>query len=108
MQEEKILRLYIPSNVKTRLEFFKGFGIQEMILVGIVAVCLLPVSFIVYQINGGILVPVLIEFIGVSGTVIASSKDDNNLCVIDQLKYMIEFAKMKKKYDYQYFDRWRD
>ncbi|MEG2235147.1 MAG: hypothetical protein RR144_01715 [Clostridia bacterium] len=102
------LKLYIPSNVKTRLEFFKGFGMQELIVVIIVMIALLPISFIVYKINGGYLVPVLIEFIGVAGMVISSTKDDNNLCVIDQLKYMIEFVKMQKKYKYQYYDRWRE
>ena len=24
-------KLYIPTNVKTRLEFFKGYGIKELI-----------------------------------------------------------------------------
>ena len=73
---ENDFKLYIPSNVKTRLEFFN-------------------------------LIPVVIEFIGVSITVICTTKDENNLCVIDQIKYMLEFVKMQKKYVYRYFDKWR-
>ena len=39
-------KLYIPTNVKTRLEFFKGFGVKELVSTIIVAVCLIPISII--------------------------------------------------------------
>lgn len=104
---EKDFKLYIPSNVKTRLEFFKGFGIKELIISAIVLVALLPISFLVYKLKNNYLIPVLIEFIGVAIAVICTTKDDNNLCVVDQIKYMLEFVKMQKKYEYRYFDKWR-
>ena len=43
-------KLYIPTNVKTRLEFFKGYGVQELISTIIVFACLFPVSFILYKV----------------------------------------------------------
>ncbi|MDO5556669.1 MAG: hypothetical protein Q4G05_00265 [Clostridia bacterium] len=107
--KDKRFKLYIPSNVKTRLEFFKGYGIHELILTIITVVALLPISIIVYNLNGNqFLVPVLIEFIGVAGMVIAVTKDKNNLCIINQLKYMIEFAGTQKKFKYKYYDKWRE
>ncbi len=101
-------KLYIPTNVKTRLEFFKGYGIKELISTGIVLVALLPINFIVYKLKDNFLLPVVIEFIGVAGTIIATTKDDNNLCVVSQIKYMIEFSKIQKQYRYKYYNKWRD
>lgn len=106
--EDKDYKLYIPTNVKTRLEFFKGYGIKELIITVIVLVALLPVSFIVYKIRGDYLLPVVIEFIGVAGTVIAVAKDDNNLCLVSLIKFMLQFSKTQKEYRYKYYNKWRD
>ena len=108
MDENNEYKLYIPTNVKTRLEFFKGYGIKELISTVIVLVALLPISFIVYKLKDNFLLPVVIEFIGVAGTIIATTKDDNNLCVVSQIKYMIEFSKIQKQYRYKYYNKLRD
>lgn len=100
--KQKDFRLYIPSNVKTRLEFFKGYGIKELIISVIVLIALLPISFLIYKLKDNYLIPVLVEFIGVSATVICTTKDENNLCVVDQIKYMLDFVN-----EYKYFDKWR-
>lgn len=107
-ETEKNIKLYVPSNVKTRLEFFKGFGVKELIMAIIVMVALLPISFIIFKLKESYLIPVLVEFIGVALTVVGTTKDDNNLCVVDQIKYMIQFSGMQKTYKYEYFDKWRD
>ena len=100
-------KLYIPTNVKTRLEFFKGYGIKELISTVIVLVALLPINFIVYKLKDNFLLPVVIEFIGVAGTIIATAKDENNLCVTRQIKFLIDFANTQKQYRYKYFNKWR-
>ena len=104
--EEKDYKLYVPSNVKTRLEFFNGFGISELITTAIMAGCCLPISFIVYKIKGSFLIPIIIEFI--AGTIMMTTKDSNNLCVVTQIKFMIEFSKMQKKFDYEYYNKLKD
>lgn len=106
--ENEETKLYIPSNVKIRLEFFKGYGVKELIATIIVAIILIPISIIVYHLgNQNYLLPVLIEMFGVVATVIATTKDENNLCIVNQVKYMIDFAKAQKKYEYEYYDKWR-
>ena len=105
---EEEIKLYIPSNVKTRLEFFSGYGVKELISTIIVFAILLPVSITVYLIKKELLIPIIIEFIGIAGTVLATAKDKNNLCVVDQIKYMIEFSKEQKEFKYKYFDKWRN
>ena len=47
MNNENEYKLYIPSNVKTRMEFFKGYGVKELISTIIVFGCLLPISLII-------------------------------------------------------------
>lgn len=107
MESEKY-KLYIPTNVKTRLEFFKGFGIKELITAVAVLVGLLPLSLTIYFMEKNYLIPVIIEFLGTAGAVIFNTKDDNNLCVFSQIKYMIEFTKIQKEYRYKYYNKWRD
>lgn len=107
MDNENEYKLYIPSNVKIRLEFWKGYGVKELIYTGIVFLLILPISLIVYKLKGSLLLPVVIEFIGVAGTIIATAKDENNLCVTRQIKFLIDFANTQKQYRYKYFNKWR-
>lgn len=107
MDNENDYKLYIPSNVKTRLEFWKGYGVKELVSTGIVFLLLLPISLIVYKLKGSLLLPVVIEFIWVAGTIIATAKDENNLCVTRQIKFLIDFANTQKQYRYKYFNKWR-
>ena len=104
--ENEETKLYIPSNVKVRLEFFKGYGVKELISTIIVAIALIPISIIVYYLgNQNYLLPVVIEMFGVVATVVATTKDENNLCIVNQVKHMLDFAKTQKKYEY--YDKWR-
>ena len=47
--EDKNNNLYIPANIRTRLEFFKGFGVKELVTTIIVVACFLPIAFILYK-----------------------------------------------------------
>ena len=107
MNDENDYKLYIPSNVKTIMEFFKGYGVKELISTVIVFACLLPISLIIYKLQDNFLLPVVIEFIGVAGTIIATAKDENNLCVTRQIKFLIEFANTQKQFRYKYYNKWR-
>lgn len=108
MNDDKIsTKLYIPTNVKTRFEFIRGFGIHELITTAIVVVFLLLIAFIIHSIFQNLILSVLIVLIGASTMIIITAKDTNNLSVLDMLKYMLEFANMQKVYEYKYFDKWR-
>lgn len=106
--EENDFKLYVPSNVKTRLEFFNGFGISELITTVIVAGIFLPFSFILYKIRGGFLLPVILEFLAIAGTIMMTTKDANNLCVVSQIKFMLDFSKIQRKFDYRYYNKLKD
>ncbi len=104
--EEKQNNLYIPANIKTRLEFFRGYGIKELVATFTVVAFFMPIIYLIYLLKG-ILVSIIVFLVFIAGTVIANTKDDNNLCVVEQLKFMIEKGKMQKLYKYKHYDKWR-
>lgn len=105
--EEKNNELYIPANIKIRLEFFKGYGVKELVITLLVMAFSLPIIFGIYAIKG-LLTAIIFLFIVVAGTVISITKDENNLCVAKQINYMIKNSKMQKKFKYVYYDKRRD
>ena len=50
--EDSNNNLYIPANIRTRLEFFKGYGVKELVTTIIVVACFLPIAFILSKIGG--------------------------------------------------------
>lgn len=109
MEDKNInIKLYIPSNVKTRFEFIRGYGIHELIVTTVVVAFLIGIALIIYSFTNDLLVPVLIVLLGTAAMIIITAKDNNNLSVLDMIKNMLEFAGMQKIYEYKYFDKWRD
>ena len=103
--EDKNNNLYIPANIRTRLEFFKGFGVSELVTTIIVVAFSLPIIFLLYKFKST-LVAIIVLLIIISATVVSLVKDDNNFCVVEQIKYMIFNMKTQKKYEY--YDKRRD
>ncbi len=104
--EDKNNNLYIPANIRTRLEFFKGYGVKELVTTMIVVAFSLPIVFALYKLKGTLIAIIFLIFI-ISASVISLTKDDNNLCIVEQIKFMIRNSKMQKKYDYKYYDKRR-
>lgn len=103
MEEEK---LYIPANIKTRLEFYRGYGVKEFIITILVAIISLPFCFLISSIKSTT-IAVVVFFIIVATAVISLTKDENNLCVANQVKFLINKLRMQKKYKYRYYDKRR-
>jgi hypothetical protein len=100
--------LYIPINVKTRMEFFEGFGVKELIKTIVATVICAAVSLVLYAVGAiGMVALIVILLSSVAGGVIFTAKDRNNLSVYDQIVFMVKFSKAVKKYPYKYLDEWR-
>lgn len=99
--------LYIPSNIKTRLEFFKGFGIKELVITAIVMAISLPFILLINNLSNTI-TALIILFIIIAGTIVSVIKDDNSLCVAKQIGFMVKYNDMQKKFKYEFYDKWRD
>ena len=37
-----------------------------------------------------------------------TTKDSNNMCVVTQIKFMLDFSKIQKRFDYKYYNKYRD
>ena len=100
--------LYIPVNIKTRFEFFDGFGVTELIPTVIAALISAFIAFVVHSITGGAIIPVLIVLVTIAASVMAFAKGENNLSVVDHTKYILRFLREQRKYSYFYTDEWSD
>ncbi|MDR1208776.1 MAG: hypothetical protein LBK41_00430 [Clostridiales bacterium] len=98
--------LYIPVNIKTRFEFFDGFGLAE--LAPTVAAALISgiVAVVVHAAGGGMVTSALIVLVTIAASVMALAKGENNLSVVDQTKCVLSFLREQRQYSYYYADEW--
>lgn len=104
--EENNNNLYIPANIRTRLEFFKGYGVKELVTTIGVVTFSFPIVLALYKFKSTLIAIIFLFFV-IATSVISITKDDNNLCIAEQIKFMIRTAKMQKKYEYKYYDKRR-
>ena len=100
--------LYIPVNIKTRFEFFDGYGVKELFPTVIAALVSGFFAFIMHAATGGAILPVLTVLITVAASVMALAKGENNMSVVDQVKCVLRFSREQRKYPYHYTDEWSD
>ena len=98
--------LYIPVNIKTRFEFFEGFGVSELMPTIIAALVSGFIAFIVHAATGGAIMPVLMVLVTIVASVMALAKGENNMSVADQAKCVLRFSREQREYLYRYTDEW--
>lgn len=107
MEERKKNPLYIPQGLKTRVEIFDGFGKEELlktIMVTIVVGILDIMYYLIFKNTVGSIVTILVA---IAGSVMMLTKDHTNISVVDQVGFMVRFARSQKYYPYKYQDEWR-
>ncbi|KUO71664.1 MAG: hypothetical protein APF81_22750 [Desulfosporosinus sp. BRH_c37] len=99
--------LYIPVGIKTRPEYFDGFGKIE--LRQSTLICLLGggVDLLAFLFTQNISICVLAMLVIIAGSVMMCIKDQTNLSAVDQVKNMIHFAKSQKNHPYVSLDEWK-
>ena len=108
MENATTTNLYIPVNIKTRFEFFDGYGVKELIPTVIAALVSGFFAFVIHALAGGTIMPVLLVLITVAASVMALSKGDNNMSVVDQTKCVLSFMRDQRKYPYHFTNEWGD
>lgn len=93
-------RIYIPTNVKTEVILFDGFGMGELGKTALFTLVGIAIASITYICKHNLGMLVLIILISAAVGVALTSKDQTNQCVIDYTKNMIRFAKSQKRYLY--------
>lgn len=104
MRDER--SLYIPQGLKTENEIFSGFGKKEMIRASTISLIAIMVDAFIYLITKNTLICVVIMLSSVTASIIATQKDQSNMSIFDQIKFMIRFSKSQKHYLYKYLPEW--
>lgn len=102
LEQDKKELLYIPANIKTRVEFFEGFGMSELIMTLIMLIISVIVAITIYNINYNMIVCVFIVLISTAITIALVTKDHNNQSMLDFVIHLIQFCGEQKKYRYVY------
>ena len=107
MEERKKNPLYIPQGLKTRVEIFDGFGKEELFKTIIITIVVGMVDVLYYLIFRNMVVCIIAILVAIAGSVMMQTKDHTNISVVNQVGFMVRFAKSQKFYPYKYQDEWR-
>ena len=107
MEERKKNPLYIPQGLKTRVEIFDGFGKEELFKTIMVTIIVGILDILYYLIFKNTVVSIVTILVAIAGSVMMLTKDHTNISVVDQVGFMVRFARSQKYYPYKYQDEWR-
>lgn len=107
MEEKKKNPLYIPQGLKTRVEIFDGFGKEELFKTIMVTIVVGILDILYYLIFKNTVVSIVAILVAIAGSVMMLMKDRTNISVVDQVGFMVRFARSQKFYPYKYQDEWR-
>lgn len=107
MEERKKNPLYIPQGLKTRVEIFDGFGKEELFKTIMVTIVVGILDILYYLIFKNTVVSIVTILVAIAGSVMMLTKDHTNISVVDQVGFMVRFARSQKYYPYKYQDEWR-
>ena len=107
MEERKKNPLYIPQGLKTRVEIFDGFGKEELFKTIMVTIIVGILDIMYYLIFKNTVVSIVTILVAIAGSVMMLTKDHTNISVVDQVGFMVGFARSQKYYPYKYQDEWR-
>lgn len=105
MEEKETL--YIPQGLKVKPEIFEGFGKEELVKSITSIACFGFIDTIAYMIFKNTAVSVVFFLTAIAGTIMMLTKDRTNSSVVDQVWFMIRFAKSQKIYKYKTMQKWR-
>ena len=99
---ENTKKLYIPRGLKLRSEIFNGFGKEELIKTIISSITFGIIDIIIYLITKNTVISVVFILTTISGTILMLTKDHNNISVVDQVGFLLEYSLKQKNYMYKY------
>ena len=105
---EQHTNLYIPVNIKTRFEFFNGFGFAELVPTIIAALLSGVIAFVVHGATGDTVASILIVLMTIAASVMCLTKGAYNLSMLDQVRQLIRFSQGQKTYKYRRLNEWGD
>ncbi len=106
-EEQNKEGLYIPQGIKTKREYFYGYGKKEFTITLLATFIALAIGFLIYIPFMSIIASVFEVLALPTATVFVIVKNNCNISVADQVKFMLDYARVQKKYYYVYQDEWQ-
>lgn len=106
-EEQEKESLYLPQGLKKKREFFDGYGQHEFNITIIVTLITIVICALFYMINKNLVAAIFLVLAIPSATVLFVVRNDCNISVVSQVKFMLRHAKEQKKYPYVYQDEWK-
>lgn len=100
------ISLYIPTGVKTENEFFNGFGKRELLQSIAGSLCCGGLSMVIWLLSQNVAFTVVAVLAGIFGSVMMTTRDQNNQSVVDQIGNMVRFSRNQQIYPYRSLDEW--
>lgn len=107
MQENEKEMLYIPLGLKTRTEIFDGFGKDEMFQAIVFNIGAVLFDLMLYVVFRSVTGSIIFIITAIAASIMALTKDKSNISVLDQIRFLIRFANMQKKYPYKALNEWK-
>lgn len=101
-KQSKKKKLQIPANVSDRQEFFVGFGMEELKVVGVGAIIGGILAVLIYLLIREFIVPFFIWLIAIYISFAFSFRNKYGENAIEKIKYFFEYRRHQKIYLYQY------
>lgn len=99
--------LYIPQGIKTRTEYFEGFGMKELIYLIVSVLVTGTIAYIGYSLT---LLPIMkaifIVMVIPTTVVFLTKKTEMNISVLEELLLLIRFHRSQKYYPYIALNEW--
>ncbi|WP_018305483.1 hypothetical protein [Desulfitobacterium hafniense] len=99
--------LYIPVGLKSKPEYFDGFGKEERKQASLICLIGGVCDIVFFLVTTNISVTIVSMMVIGAGSVMMTIKDRTNLSAIDQIRNMLHFAKSQKEYPYVSLDEWK-
>lgn len=99
MQDKRMIN--IPSQIRLKTEFFEGYGVEELVKTIIVLAVSVVIAYIIYFFTKVTLISTLFVIGCVVIAVVFLTKNRNNFSMADNIKNMIKYELMQKRYKYE-------
>lgn len=91
----------IPSQIRLKTEFFEGYGIEELVKTIVVLCIAVVIGYIIYLFTKITLISTFFVIGSVVIAVIFLTKNRNNFSMADNIKNIVKYELMQKRYKYE-------
>lgn len=91
----------MPSQIRLKTEFFEGYGIEELVKTIIVLGVAVVIGYIIYLFTKVTLISTFFVIGSVVIAVVFLTKNRNNFSMADNIKNIVKYELMQKRYKYE-------